>query len=314
MPDQLIIRHNEANMNLSGDYQRNTLHERVSIYLARGEKKVLRVNNNDVRKFSDHIGLYPLVMISPDDILLIHEGGEERRKFMDGIIAQTDRLYLENLLLYNRALDQRNRLLKSFARENHFDGDMLSSYDLQLVRYGTPLFVKRKEFLQTFIPVFRSFYQTISSSHELVNLNYTSHLDGNDFSHLLRQHEAADLSAQRTTKGIHKDDLEFIIDDFPLKKFGSQGQQKSFIIALKLAQFDWLFQQCGIKPLLLLDDIFEKLDGERLNKLLGMMEHHFFGQIFLTDTDLDRVQKIFSRMPSVDTKYFSVDEGIIHEL
>lgn len=313
-PDQQIIQHEAGYLRVEGIYKRNELEEKVVIALQKGEKKSLKVNNNEVRKFADHIGQYPLVMITPNDIMLIHEGSEERRKFLDGMIAQTDKVYLNNLLAYNRTLEQRNRQLKVFAENGAFDETLLASYNEQLIRYGEALHIKRSSFLQEFIPVFRSYYQTISSSTELVNLIYESELNNNSLTHLLQQFEANDLAAQRTTKGIHKDDLLFEINAFPLKKYGSQGQQKSFIIALKLAQFSYLNQHMGIKPLLLLDDIFEKLDGERLKKLLSMIAHDDFGQIFITDTDLERLQLIFSLMPGVGVKYFSVNQGTIHEL
>lgn len=313
-PDQLIIQHDAPYLRVEGLYKRNELEEKVVIALQRGEKKSLKVNNNEVRKFADHIGEYPLVMITPNDIMLIYEGSEERRKFLDGMIAQTDKVYLNNLLAYNRTLEQRNRQLKGFAEQGGLDETLLASYNEQLIRYGNAIHDKRSSFLQEFIPVFRAYYQTISSSTELVNLIHESDLHHNSLAHLLHQFESADLAAQRTTKGIHKDDLLFEISGFPLKKFGSQGQQKSFIIALKLAQFAYLNSHMGLKPLLLLDDIFEKLDGERLKKLLGMIAHADFGQIFITDTDLERLQLIFALMPQVEVKYFSVNQGTIHEL
>jgi len=313
-PDQQIIQHEANYLRVEGLYNRNELEEKVVIALQKGEKKSLKVNNNEVRKFADHIGQYPLVMITPNDIMLIHEGSEERRKFLDGMIAQTDKVYLNNLLSYNRTLEQRNRQLKDFAESGNFDQTLLASYNDQLIRYGDAIHAKRSAFLQEFIPVFRSYYLTISSSTEVVNLIYESELNSNSMTHLLQQSESNDLAAQRTTKGIHKDELVFEIDGYALKKVGSQGQQKTFIIALKLAQFAYLNQQLGIKPLLLLDDIFEKLDGERLKKLLHMIGHDDFGQIFITDTDLERLQMIFTLMPQVGVKYFSVNQGTIHEL
>jgi DNA replication and repair protein RecF len=299
---------------IEGKFERNTLEESVRITVQKGEKKSVKVNHNEHKKIADHIGLYPLVMITPNDIMLIHEGSEERRKFMDGFISQLDKLYLNDLMLYNRVLEQRNRQLKLFAEQQHTDITLLQTYNDQLVRYGTAVYLKRKSFMEQFAPVFAAFYADISNGNEQVGLQYETELDRLPFAQLLEESERNDLAAQRTTKGIHKDELLFTINGQPLKKFGSQGQQKSFIISLKLAQYDYLKTRTSGKPLLLLDDIFEKLDEHRLNKLLGMIAHSSFGQIFITDTHLERLQQVFTRMPEVQVKYFLVDHGKISDL
>lgn len=313
--DQQHIQQNSADyFFIEGAFKRNELEESVRIAVQRGAKKSVRVNNNEHKKLSDHIGLYPLVMIAPNDIMLIHEGSEERRKFMDGFIAQFDKLYLSDLLSYNRVLEQRNKQLKLFAEQQYMDSTLLQTYNEQLIRYGTSIYLKRAAFMEQFIPVFRSFYATISNGNETVNLEYETDVHTQSLDELFHETERTDLAAQRTTKGIHKDELVFTLNHQPLKKFGSQGQQKSFIISLKLAQYEYLKQKTMTKPLLLLDDIFEKLDEHRLNTLLSMIAHGDFGQLFITDTHLQRLQEVFERMPQVLVKYFVVDNGSINEI
>lgn len=313
--DQQHIRQNSADyFFIEGAFTRNELEESVRIAVQRGAKKSVQVNNNEHKKLSDHIGLYPLVMIAPNDIMLIHEGSEERRKFMDGFISQFDKIYLADLLSYNRVLEQRNKQLKTFAEQQYMDATLLQTYNEQLIRYGTSIYLKRTAFMEQFIPVFRSFYAIISNGNEMVDLQYETDVHTQSMDDLLRATERNDLAAQRTTKGVHKDELVFTLNNQPLKKFGSQGQQKSFIISLKLAQYDYLKQKTLTKPLLLLDDIFEKLDEHRLNTLLSMIAHGDFGQLFITDTHLQRLQEVFGRMPQVPVKYFVVDNGSINEI
>ncbi|MES2779068.1 MAG: DNA replication/repair protein RecF [Bacteroidota bacterium] len=313
--DQQHIQQNSTDyFFIEGAFIRNELAESVRITVQRGAKKSVQVNNNEHKKLSDHIGLYPLVMIAPNDIMLIHEGSEERRKFLDGFISQFDKIYLADLLSYNRVLEQRNRQLKLFAEQQYMDVTLLQTYNEQLIRYGTSIYLKRTEFMEQFIPVFRSFYTIISNGNETVDLQYETDVQTQSMDELLRSTEHNDLAAQRTTKGIHKDELIFTLNGQPLKKFGSQGQQKSFIISLKLAQYDYLKQKTLVKPLLLLDDIFEKLDEHRLNTLLNMISHGDFGQLFITDTHLQRLQDVFHTMPQVTVKYFVVDNGSINEI
>jgi DNA replication and repair protein RecF len=299
---------------IEAEFDRNGLSENVRIAVQRGRKKTVHLNNNEHNKLSDHIGLYPLVMIAPNDILLIQEGSEERRKFMDGFLSQFDKEYLTDLLSYNRVLEQRNKQLKEYAQQGYIDKVLLQTYNEQLIRYGIPIYLKRNQFMESFVPVFRNFYQILSGGNEEVNVVYETDLHDHHLDALLRNSERNDFAAQRTTKGIHKDELLFTIRNYPLKRYGSQGQQKSFIIALKLAQYAYLNQQTGIKPLLLLDDIFEKLDEHRLNTLLQMIAQGDFGQIWITDTHLPRLKEVFERMPQVPVKYFSVDNGNINEI
>jgi DNA replication and repair protein RecF len=313
--DQQHIQQGEADyFFVEADIVKNDLQEKVSVAYQRGAKKLVKVNNNEHKKLNEHIGLYPLVMIAPNDILLILEGSEGRRKFLDGFISQYDKQYLHDVLAYNRIIDQRNKHLKLVAEHGQIDPTLLQTYNEQLIKYGTAIYLKRSDFMQQFIPVFQSFYTTISEGNETVNIEYITDLHQHSFTDLLLQTERNDIMAQRTTKGIHKDELEFTIGGQSLKRFGSQGQQKSFIIALKLAQYDYLKHKTLLKPLLLLDDIFEKLDATRLNTLLGMIAHKDFGQLFITDTHLERLQQVLTNMPLVDVKYFNVVNGTIHEI
>lgn len=311
--DAQNVKHGTDFFSVQAKYERNSLEEDALLVLHKG-KKTLKLNNNEVKKFSEHIGQYPLVIITPNDIMLLHDGSEERRRFIDGIIAQVDKVYLSDLLLYNRALEQRNKQLRLFAEGNYFDSDLIESYNQLLDKHGTSIFKKREAFLMHYIPIVNRFYQLISGQREDVNIVYDSHLLLSNFTELFQQSALNDRSAQRTTKGIHKDELEFTINGFPLKKMGSQGQQKSFIIALKLAQYEYLKQQTALKPLLLLDDIFEKLDEHRLKALLLMIANDDFGQILITDTHYERVQQVFSGIGQVEVKYFMVDNGTINEI
>jgi DNA replication and repair protein RecF len=311
--DSQNIQHGNDYLSISATYAKNNLEQQALLVYFKG-KKTLKINHNEVRKFTDHIGEYPLVIITPNDMMLLYEGSEERRKFLDGMIAQTDKAYLSDLLLYNRAIEQRNKQLKHFAEGSYLDQTLLETYNEMLVKHGTEVFNKRVSFLTNFIPVFSDYYQRIANSLETVNISYESDLLQQDFSSLLIKQISADIAAQRTTKGIHKDELGFSINEFALKKFGSQGQQKSFVIALKLAQYEYLKQQSGARPLLLLDDIFEKLDQTRLNTLLQMIAQDEFGQILITDTHLPRLKEVFATMPAVTVKYFLVDQGTISEI
>jgi len=312
--DQILIQ-NEMNwFSIEGKYDRDNLEEIVRISYIKGEKKSLKVNNEEMKRFSDHIGNYPLVMISPGDIMLIHESGEERRKFMDGMISQTDRFYLNQLLSYNRTLEQRNKLLKDMAEQGRMDDTLLESYNELLIGFGTYIHKKRTEFLAEFIPVFRDSYVGMSSSNEIVDIHYESELNHREFSILMRDTATADFHAGRTTKGIHRDDLEFRIDNQPLKKYGSQGQQKSFVTSLKLAQYSILKKHTQTLPLLLLDDLFEKLDSIRLERLIKMISENQFGQLFITDTHLDRLQSLLSGIKNKKVSYFITEYGNISEI
>ena len=248
----------------------------------------MKRNGKVYDRLADHIGLLPLVIISPADLDLIIEGSSTRRKFIDGVMGQTDQVYLKDLLQYNKALAQRNALLKYFVANQTFDQDTLSIYDEQLIQLGTTIYSKRKSFLETFIPIVKNHYNSISKSIEEVDIQYNSDLRQHNFSDLLRNSLAKDRSAQFTTTGPHKEDLDFLIHGQAIKKFGSQGQQKSFLIALKLAQFDFIKTQAKVPPIVLLDDVFDKLDQDRVALIMQLVESNHFGQIFLSDTHQER--------------------------
>ncbi len=282
----------------------------VQCSLKQGQKKTVTHNKVLYEKLSDHVGRFPVVLISPYDTDLIREGSEERRKYFDSLISQLNHPYLEQLIQYNYILKQRNSLLKQFADRNYFDRDYFQILNEQLVPAGEKLAQERKTFLDAFVPIFQKHYRHISDSSESVTLTYKSQLLGSDFAHLLHQHERKDLMLQRTTVGPHKDDFIFLMDGNPVKNFGSQGQQKSYVIALKLAHFEVMAAQQHHKPLLLLDDIFDRLDEKRITKLMQMVAAHTFGQIFLTDTHLERTDKILSGL-SESIRRFEVKEGTV---
>ena len=214
-----------------------------------------------------------------------------RRKFIDGVISQSDKIYLENLIQYNKILGQRNALLKYFSNNTTFDNDAIEVYNTQLSEFGTEIHKKRQAFIEAFTPVFLKQYKAISNQNEAVSLHYKSQLNEQPLDTLLKTQINKDRVLQYTSVGIHKDDIEFNIGEYPIKKFGSQGQQKSFLIALKLAQFDIIKSQSGTTPILLLDDIFDKLDEQRVERIIGMVNDESFGQLFISDTHADRTEK-----------------------
>jgi DNA replication and repair protein RecF len=252
-------------------------------------------------------------MISPADSELITEGSESRRKFIDSVIAQFDRDYLENLISYNKVLSQRNALLKQMASSGRFDPSSLEIWDMQLVSYGKKVHEKREQFIEGFLPIFQRYYEMISGGNELVGISYNSHLNDSSFEDVLQRAQNRDRVMEYTTTGIHKDDLEFIINGYALKKYASQGQQKSFLIALKLAQYDFIKKIKGITPILLLDDIYDKLDDLRVRQLMDLVSSDHFGQLFITDTHPDRLTKLFLET-NADTKTFHVNNGHISEV
>jgi DNA replication and repair protein RecF len=264
----------------------------ASFFMIEGQKKILKRNDKVYEKFSEHVGQFPLVIISPADRDLVTEGSETRRKFIDGVISQQNKHYLNDLISYNKVLTQRNALLKYFAANRTFDSLNLSVYDEQLSEYGTRIYQVRKQFLEVFIPIFNQKHQVISGDSEQVNLLYKSQLHDFKMNDLLKKSLDKDKILQFTTAGIHKDDLSFDIGDHPIKKFGSQGQQKSYLIALKLAQFEFIKQKSAIIPILLLDDIFDKLDEIRVAQIIALVNKDEFGQIFITDTHPERTENI----------------------
>ena len=286
------IKHEEEFFLIDGTFFKNEKEEKVACSLKRGQKKVLKRNNKIYDKLSDHVGFIPLVIISPSDTNLISEGSDVRRKFIDSVISILDNSYLNELIQYNKLIAQRNALLKYFALNQSFDNETLGIYNEQIIPLGSNIFEKRKQFLENFIPIFQKYYQLITENAENVQLVYSSSLFEDTFEELLSKNINKDKALQYTSVGIHKDDLSFEIDNYPIKKFGSQGQQKSFLIALKLAQFDFIKQQSGVLPILLFDDIFDKLDESRVQKIVTMVNDEVFGQIFISDTHVERTEAI----------------------
>ena len=282
------IKHGEDFFAIKGSYKNESKEEVVIINFKKNDKKVIKRNNKKYEKFSDHIGFIPLVIISPSDRNLIAEGSDIRRKFIDSVISQSDKKYLENLINYNKILTQRNSLLKLIFKNKNLDKQTIQVYDSQLESIGEKIHLKRKMFLNDFIPVFKDKYKSISNNNEDVDIRYKTDLEFDKLSVLLQENIEKDMFLQYTSKGIHKDDLVFNINDYSVKKFGSQGQQKSLLIALKLAQFDFLKSQNKNNPILLLDDIFDKLDKNRVKQIINLVSADDFGQIFISDTDEER--------------------------
>ncbi len=286
------IRHGEEFFMIEGTFEKGDREEKIVCSYKKGAKKVIKRNGKAYDKFSEHIGFLPLVIISPADRDLITEGSDTRRKFMDGVISQSDKEYLGTLIKYNKVLAQRNSLLKYFAVNATFDQDTLQIYNEQLHTYGTAIFKKRVGFLEKFIPIFIEQYQNISKKEEGILLQYQSRLKEMDLLELLKSSIDKDRALQYTSAGIHKDDLEFSIAGYPIKKYGSQGQQKSFLIALKLAQFHFIKEQAKTTPILLLDDIFDKLDEHRVAQIVALVDDASFGQLFISDTHADRTENV----------------------
>jgi DNA replication and repair protein RecF len=286
------IKHGEDFFVVDGEFEKNGRTEQILCSLKKGQKKILKRNGKVYEKFSDHIGFIPLVIISPADSDLIIEGSETRRKFIDTVISQLDSSYLQQLIQYQKIISQRNALLKFFALNHVFENDTLSIYNEQLNTLGQFIFEKRKKFLIDFIPIFNNYHLEITNSAETVQLVYQSNLFEKDTLTLLEENISKDRALHYTSVGVHKDDLSFEIDNYPIKKFGSQGQQKSFLIALKLAQFDFVKKQSGEKPILLFDDIFDKLDEFRVSKIIEMVNKEEFGQLFISDTHPERTENI----------------------
>ncbi len=290
--DSQNVQHGNDFFVLEGWYNRKERPEHLYLGVKKGQGKLVRRNKKEYERISGHIGQFPLVMIGPADRNLILEGSEVRRKFIDGAISQSNHRYLDDLLQYNRILQQRNSLLRSFAANQTFDAALLGIYDEQLDPLAERIHADRQEFLDRFIPVFQKYYTDISSGAEEVSIEYKTRLGERSLQLVLSECRNRDRALQYTSQGTHRDDLEFTLYGYPIRKTGSQGQQKTFLIALKLAQFSFLKELTSITPILLLDDIFDKLDDQRVGALIRMVEEHRFGQIFLSDTHLERTENI----------------------
>jgi DNA replication and repair protein RecF len=306
--DKQNIRFDQPFFVIQGVFEADEKEVNIHCSVKVGAKKIFKRNKSEYEKLGDHIGQFPCVMISPYDRNLIGDGSEVRRKWMDGIIAQSNKSYLDDLQRYGKILIQRNALLKNMHEHGLFDRESIEVWDEQLIQVGTRIHNSRKTFLAEFIPVFQRQYNYIGEESEQIDLEYRSQLNEFSFKELLALNQRKDAFTQYTNGGTHKDDLVFTIKGHPVKKFGSQGQQKSYLIALRLAQFEWLKVHLGFLPILLLDDIFDKLDDNRVGRLLQLVSDHSFGQVMVTDTNQDRLEKIFVNI-DVPIHYFEVNEG-----
>lgn len=309
--DAQNIRHGSDFMVIQGEFLREEQTESVYCGFKRTQKKQFKRNRKEYQRLADHIGLLPVVMISPADNVLISEGSEERRKFINSVISQYDHEYLEDMVRYNHALLQRNKLLKDLGTDKATDPEMIELWDEQLALPGDRIFRKRDEFAKDLIQVFQKYYDYISLGRERIEVTYQSQLEGNDFRNLLKSSLGKDRLLQYTTVGIHKDDLLLSIGGHPIKRIGSQGQQKTLMVALKLAQFEFIRQNNGQKPILLLDDIFDKFDGDRVKQIIHLVAGEQFGQIFIADTNKHRIEAVLAELHS-DYRIFEIDEEGIH--
>jgi DNA replication and repair protein RecF len=310
--DSLNILHEQEFFVIQGQYDRLDEKEQIYCGLKKGQKKHFKRNKKEYTKLAEHIGLMPLVMISPSDEQLINDGSDLRRKYIDGVIAQYDKPYLDDLLRYNRSLQQRNATLKQMRESRNRDTSMLELWDEQLAVLGQKIYEKREAFIKELVPVFQKYYAYISAGNEAINLEYRSHLQEAMLLNQLKESRSRDLAVGYTSKGIHKDDLDMLLSGYPIKKMASQGQKKTFLIALKLAQYEFIHRHNGIKPILLLDDIFDKLDDQRSNQLLQLVSENVFNQIFITHTKEEYLLEIVKKTGK-DFKIFSVDGGEVQD-
>lgn len=305
--DSQNILHDSDFFMIQGHYDVNGNPEDIYCGMKRKQKKQFKRNKKEYERLSDHIGLLPLVLVSPDDSNLISEGSEERRKFVDGVISQYNRTYLQHLLQYNNALKQRNALLKS---EILVEESLFEIWEEQMAFYGSLIFEERKKFIADFIPVFQDIYHRISGGHEQISLAFQSQHDDRDILLSLKNTRDRDKILGYSTQGIHKDELEMLLDGYPIKRVGSQGQNKTYLIALKLAQFDFLKRAHNFSPILLLDDIFDKLDAKRVREIIQLVSEETYGQIFITDTNREHLDMILEQLEQ-QANIFMVTNGDI---
>ncbi len=299
------IKEDENFFSIESEIEGEEKNDIIKILLQKEAKKIIKKNEKTYERMADHIGFLPSVMISPYDANLISDGGESRRKFLDTMISQTDSEYLFNLIQYQKTLQQRNALLKYFQKNRTFDIDSLEIYNEPITKFGTQIFKKRQLFVEAILPTIQHFYTIISKGNEKVTVIYESDLNEDNFENLLTKNLEKDRQLTYTSKGIHKDDLRFEMNGNLIKKFGSQGQQKSFLIALKLAQIKRIKEITNKNPILLLDDIFDKLDDNRVSQLIELVNEQNFGQIFITDTHKERTESVVKRI-NEESKIFEI--------
>ncbi|HCO19959.1 MAG TPA: DNA replication and repair protein RecF [Flavobacteriaceae bacterium] len=303
--DAQNILHESDFFAIEAEIQGEEKNDIIKVQLPKEGKKIIKKNDKTYERIADHIGFLPSVMISPYDSNLISDGSESRRKFLDAMISQTDSDYLFALIQYQKTLQQRNALLKYFAKNRTFDLDSLEIYNDPLNKFGTQIFEKRQRFVASILPTIQHFYEIISKGNEKVTVIYESNLNEQNFEEILSENLEKDRVLTYTSRGIHKDDLRFEMNGNLIKKFGSQGQQKSFLIALKLAQIKRIKDITNKNPILLLDDIFDKLDDNRVSQLIELVNQQNFGQIFITDTNRERTESVVKRI-NEESKIFQI--------
>ncbi len=303
--DAQNILHESDFFAIEAEIQGEEKNDIIKVQLPKEGKKIIKKNDKTYERIADHIGFLPSVMISPYDANLISDGSESRRKFLDAMISQTDSDYLFALIQYQKTLQQRNALLKYFAKNRTFDLDSLEIYNEPLNKFGTQIFEKRQRFVASILPTIQHFYEIISKGNEKVTVIYESNLNEQNFEEILSENLEKDRVLTYTSRGIHKDDLRFEMNGNLIKKFGSQGQQKSFLIALKLAQIKRIKDITNKNPILLLDDIFDKLDDNRVSQLIELVNQQNFGQIFITDTHRERTESVVKRI-NEESKIFQI--------
>lgn len=309
--DSQNIRHEEPFMMLNGMFDREGVDENISVGMKRGVRKSFKRGGKEYERLADHIGLLPVVIVSPDDGGLISDGSDMRRRFVDSVIAQYDKEYLAALVRYNRMLEQRNAMLK----EEIGDASLYEVCEMQMADYADTIYRKRVEFIESFIPIFQNYYRTISSDKETVDICYRSHLANGDLAAQLASVRVRDLAIGFSTRGIHKDELEMTLGGYPIKRVGSQGQSKTFLVALKLAQYDFLKQaHNGVKPILLLDDIFDKLDSSRVEQIVRLVSDESFGQILITDTNREHIDTLLRSASGKEYEIYHVENGNVVRL
>lgn len=310
--DKDIIRKGQDFFYVSAIYENESERHEVSCGYKSGEQKVSRFDKKNYTRLSDHFGKFPIVMIAPYDTDLIREGSDIRRKFFDLILSFSDKKYLQTLQAYAKCLEQRNYALKMFAEKGRVDMDLLEQYNSILATHADFIFLKRKDLIGIYKKIFGEYYNAFCTGNELPGIEYASRLLENNLNELLQQNLEKDLSVGYTTAGVHKDDYLFTINDSDCKKNASQGQQKSFVTALKLTQYKLMKEWSGTKPVVLLDDIFDRLDEQRSSTLMDFIHTDEFGQVFITDTHPERIAKYFVNSDELLT--FKVENGTVNKI
>ena len=311
--DRYVVQHEQTFFRLEGYFSRNNKTEKIVAKVQPGKTKALERGDVVYAKLAEHVGLLPVVVIAPDDTSLVSEGSESRRRFLDNTLSQLDPVYLKQLMQYNKLLKQRNALLKEFSKKGQVNLALIQTYDDQMAGPAQAVYEKRQQLIQALTPKLEKYYQRISGAQESVSCAYQSSLADAPLSYLLGKAWEKDRALQRTTVGIHRDELLFQMEGSLIKRFGSQGQRKSFLFALKLAQYEILAEQSGNSPILLLDDLFDKLDQDRVEQLLSLLREEPFGQIFISDTDKERMHEVMKRL-AVNYRIFKVEAGLVDTL